>query len=470
MTYQDEMEALWRGDEGTNGQEPISENDPEADGAAVLDDVYAAVTSFIIWPNEAAARAYVLWIAATHAQPAWEHATRFVIKSPLKRCGKTRAQEVGRELVHQPLSTTNISVAALVRSIDEKDPPTLILDEADSIFGRKGKETREGAEDLRGILNSGHSRDWPYLRWDAASRQRESCPTFAMALIGGIGDMPDTIEDRAAIVSMRRRAPGESIRQFRRRERPALHQLRDRLHAWVSAHRFELENAEPELPVEDREADVWEPLVAIGDLAGGEWPRYAHDACEELCGTDDIDGGTASERLLADMQEIWTEPEDLFTTTILERLHKIDEAPWCDWYGKPLTARGLATLLRPYGVRSGNIRRGDEQAKGYTRAALADCWRRYVPPVPPSKTAEGAGHDGDGSGTDRFSGSVPVIDQGIPALRDAGTAGTEVVPKGAHSWLGDQLAAIDPADPEHGIQVARVRAAEVERRRSLERI
>ena len=221
-----------------------------------------------------------LFTAATHAQPAWEHASRLVVKSPIKRCGKTRAQEVARELVHKALPTTNISPAALARSINEDDPPTLILDEADTVWGKKDQRS-EGAEDLRGILNAGHSRGWPYVRWDAAARRQEQCPTFAMAIIGGIGDMPDTIEDRAVVLSMRRRAPGESVAQWRtRRAVPQLRGVRDRLHAWVDAEHHRLADAEPELPAEDRAADVWEPLVAIADAAGGDWPARARKACQ----------------------------------------------------------------------------------------------------------------------------------------------------------------------------------------------
>src|SRR5262249_11190158 len=62
-------------------------------GETALNAVYQAVTSYVVWPSEAAAVAFALWIAATHAQPAWHHASRFVLKSPIKRCGKTRAQE-----------------------------------------------------------------------------------------------------------------------------------------------------------------------------------------------------------------------------------------------------------------------------------------------------------------------------------------------------------------------------------------
>jgi hypothetical protein len=415
----------------------------------LLDAVHGALTRYVVFPTPAAADALTLWIAATHAQPAWEHASRFVVKSPIKRCGKTRLQEVTRELVHRPLATTNISVAALVRSLDEDDPPTLILDEADAIFGA-GKDRPESAEDLRGILNSGHSRGWPYLRWDQQRRQLEACATFAMALVGGIGSMPDTLEDRAVVVSMRRRAPGETVAPFRRRRAvPPLHELRDELHGWVVGLRDELADAEPDLPVEDRAADVWEPLVAIADAAGGDWPARARTACTTL--TEDTttpDDGTAGERLLADLHGVFGDAEALWTTTILEQLHGLEEAPWGDWYGRELTARDLARLLRPWGVSSRNVRTAEGQAKGYHRADLIDPWSRYthaaVPAVPPSheglETApdlrEPAGTD---AGTDAATTSVPPSDLRKHAVWDAGTDGTDE--------RVDHATAADPWEP-----------------------
>ena len=107
----------------------------------------------------------------------------------------------------------NISPAALVRSIGD-DPPTLLLDEADTVFGPKAADNHE---DLRGILNAGHSRNRPYIRWDIATRAPEHCPTFALAALAGIGDLPDTIADRAVRVKMRRRGPGEEVDRYRDR-------------------------------------------------------------------------------------------------------------------------------------------------------------------------------------------------------------------------------------------------------------
>jgi len=362
----------------------LDDLDAQADGAAVLADVHAAYTRYVIFPSAEAADAVTLYTAATHAQTSWEHASRLVVKSPIKRCGKTRLQEVARELVHNPLPTTNISPAALARSISEDNPPTLILDEADTVWGKKDQRS-EGAEDLRGILNAGHSRGWPYVRWDASSRKRELCPTFAMAIIGGIGDMPDTIEDRAVVLSMRRRAPGEHVTPWRtRRVVPQLRALRDRLHDWVTAQCDALAEAEPDLPAEDRAADVWEPLAAIADAAGGDWPRRARKACQALASEEDSRDGTAGERLLADLQDIFGGASFLYSATLTAALAKIEEAPWAEWRRtgmgrEPINARGLADLLRAWRIKSRNGREDGtgNVAKGYYAEDLADAWERY---------------------------------------------------------------------------------------------
>ena len=96
---------------------------------------------------------------------------------------------------------------------------------------RKQADTNE---DLRGLLNAGHQRNRPMLRWDVTTRTAEQLDTFAMAMLASIGDLPDTIMDRAVVVRMRRRAPGEHVDPYRtRRDAPPLNELRDQLADWA---------------------------------------------------------------------------------------------------------------------------------------------------------------------------------------------------------------------------------------------
>jgi hypothetical protein len=60
-------------------------------------------------------------------------------------------------------------------------------------------------------------------------------------------------------------------------------------------------------------------------------------------------------------------------------LTQIEEAPWGDLNGRPLDARRLAFLLKPYEIRPKSIRINDKTLKGYTRADFQDAWNRYLP-------------------------------------------------------------------------------------------
>lgn len=350
-------------------------------GAALLDKLRAALTRYVILPSPQAADAVTLWIAATHAQPAWAHAPRLVIRAPEKRCGKSRLLDVVEATCYEPLITINSSPAAVYRSITD-DPPTLLVDEADTIFGPKA----DGNEDLRGLLNAGHQRNRPAMRYDATRNQVESIPTFCMAALAGIGAMPDTIEDRAVVVRMRRRAPGETVAPFRhRRDRPPLRALAAAINQWLRADLSILEAAEPPMPVEDRAADTWEPLVAVADHAGAHWPERARAAVLALTAEADENTATSARlRLLMACRTAFGTDTALPTAVLLERLKADPESEWCEYGPNGLTPMKLGAMLREYDIRSSNIRfPNGTQAKGYHRADFLDAWARYCPTVEP---------------------------------------------------------------------------------------
>jgi hypothetical protein len=375
-------------------------------GARLLDELHQALTRYVVLPSPEAVDAVVLWVAATHAAPAWNCAPRLDITSPVKRCGKSRLLDIIEATCYHPLLTVNISAAALVRSIGG-DPPTLLLDEADTVFGPKAADAHE---DLRGILNAGHGRNRPYIRWDATARKMEHCATFAMAALAGIGSLPDTITDRAVVVPMRRRAPGEHVERYReRRDGEPLRVLGERLGQWVRAHLDDMGKAEPDMPVEDRAADTWEPLIATADVAGGDWPARARLAALALTAEDDTDTSLGA-RLLADLRDVFGDRDAMHGETILAALHGISEAPWGDYFGRPMNARDMAKLLKPYGVSSTDVKLDGVNRKGYRREHLHDPWSRYLPPAPEGSATSAT------SATAQVSEGAPVAGSGQQAL------------------------------------------------------
>lgn len=309
--------------------------DPEPTyGSELLDELRAHVAQFVILPSQEALDAATLWVAATHLQPAWQHAPRLAVVGPAKRCGKSRLLDVLTETVHEPMLTINTTPAAVFRSITE-EPPTLLVDEADTIFGTP--KMAEKNEEMRGLLNAGHQRNRYVTRVVGNDHTPHRFSTFAMAAMAGIGDLPDTIMDRSVVIRMRRRAEGESVKPFRsRRDIPALHDLRDRIAAWAKPLLDKAADLEPVMPVEDRAADTWEPLVIVADLAAGRWPSLARAACAQMVAAEvqAEEDHPSGARILADLRRVFVgqrEVDCLSTDELLYQLRKDPEGPWAEW-------------------------------------------------------------------------------------------------------------------------------------------
>lgn len=329
----------------------------EGTGAAagLLDEVHLALTDYVAFPSDHAAVAVVLWVAVTHAISVIEHATRLVIKSPEKRCGKSRLMELLAALAHNPLVTANISAAAMFRSIGA-DPPTLFMDEADAKFGTRLRA--EQNEELRAVLNAGFRRGAPTIRLVGSAFTPTQFPTFAMACLAGIGDLPDTIEDRAVVVNLRRRAPGETVKDFRiRRDEPRLAQLQGRLDAWVATVLPQLSSAEPVSDLTDRAADTWDGLLAVADAAGGHWPGKARAAAYALVRQHESDsaGRTVGLRLLGDIGQILNALPNgtafISSADLTTALHRLPDSQWAQ---ERMTSRRLAAAVKGYGVHPGH--------------------------------------------------------------------------------------------------------------------
>ena len=138
------------------------------------------------------------------------------------------------------------------------------------------------------------------------------------------------------------------------------------------------------------DADVWEPLLAVADAAGGEWPQRGRVSAVTLVAAVALvtalrEGGEVNlgVRLLSDLRTVFGDVDAIGTKPLLAALHAMDEAPWGDLKGKLLDDRGLASRLRKYGVKPKTLRACDDFLKGYSRTDLQDP-RGPVPPPSPA--------------------------------------------------------------------------------------
>lgn len=363
------------------------------DGAALLDEVEQFHRRFNVFPMEAAYVAVVLWDAHAHLVDCFESTPRLAFLSPEPGSGKSRALEIVETLVPNPMAAVDASAAALFRAVSGVDGqrPTILFDEIDTIFGPKAGDN----EQLRGFINAGHRRNRPMFRCvgDGANQTVQAFHSYTAVAVAGLGYLPDTIRDRSVNIRMRRRARNEQIEPYRTR----IHEqegfaLRDQLAGWAAQVTEHVMGAWPEMPdgIADRPADVWEPLLAVADAAGGDWPKRARAACTELVKASQAnDKGSLGVRLLTDLRDhVMVGVDRLPTVAILDRLNALDDAPWADLHGKPLDNRRLSKMLAEYmtadnePIASRNIKTAGSVLKGYYSTDLWDAWARYCPPPP----------------------------------------------------------------------------------------
>jgi hypothetical protein len=351
-------------------------------GAEILESLVEFITRYVIvTPTEAIAVA--LWVVHSHAIDAAEATPYLSITSAEKESGKTRLQEVLELVVRKPRPTAHISEAALFRAI-EGEKPTLLFDEVDAIFGAKARDR----EDMRALLNAGHRRGRVVLRCvgDGAKMQVKPFEVFCAKALAGIGELPETIASRSIPIRLKRKAKHETVDRFRPREARVLAEpLRAATAEWVETIDSILQNARPELPDEltDRQQDGWEPLLAIADLAGGEWPERARRAAIELANGEQTSSLSPSLVLLGAIRDAFTD-ETIASRTLIQTLAADEESPFVKWWNRDRDeperwAPGqLAKLLKPYGIKSKQRWIDEKNQRGYERSDFDDAWSRYV--------------------------------------------------------------------------------------------
>lgn len=361
---------------------------------AVGDAVEAFIRRYIALTDHQSC-ACALWCIHTHAFEAAESTPYLRVTSSSPGVGKTKLLEVFELLCANPWLTGRVTGPALVRKVGAEHP-TLLLDETDALF-TGGSASQQM---LRGVLNSGYRLGGKvaYARGSTYEELDVYCPkAFA-----GIGDLPGTIMDRSIPILMRKRTAFEPLERLRHRDVKAVAKLPRMMAARFAVMHLEaLRLARPLIPasLDDRAADVWEPLLAIADELGGDWPDRARAAAVELCAERrEADTDSISFRLLAACHEVFEAlgADRLQSSRLVEWL--LSDGEWNDVEGRRLDPRMLADTLRPLGIAPGKLRFGRQVLQGYSRHAFLGGWRMLglvdVPAVAPV---------------------APVVDESVPA-------------------------------------------------------
>lgn len=362
-------------------------------GEALLDGLVEFLESYMVLPANAA-EAIALWLVHTYLIDVADYTPYLHATSPVRECGKSTLLEVLAGLAYRGFKTDSITPAALYRKND-RHHPTLFLDEIDV------RVKMEGSEGLRGVLNSGFRRTGKHTICVGDNHEDQDFSTWGPKVLAGIGRLWDTVTSRSIPIRLARAQKSElsHLRKLRD-DRIAGECLPHRQKAmrWANDNREALRVADAVAPDElgARQCDVWRPLFAIADQAGGRWARLARDAAIALHGIPEEEGDYGL-LLLQDLKALFEKPPHppvLSSEAIIESLMAMEDRPWAEYRnGHPITKRGLAQLIGRFrakptkDIRVTDIDGKSRSVKGYEYTTLEPLFTTYLPTPSASATS-----------------------------------------------------------------------------------
>ena len=366
---------------------------PATPYATMLDNITDEVIRKHIFLSRDEAIVLTLWVAHTWCLDAADMTPYIHLRSPIPRGGKSRVIEVMKMIVARPFSSESLTAAVIARvcnvnQISGIEPPTILMDEVDDIWKRRNE--------LREIVNSGHKRGAFVHRASGRGGMRKM-PIFSPKLMAGLKQLPDTVRDRSLQFEMLRATRTERPLPLSLSERRALgettKQLRVRLQAFAENELPALFNAEPTLPEEldDRIQEAVEPLLAIADIAGGDWPEKSRTAFINIKALMAKSDNTQNDLkdLLANIREVFGPiRKAIYADVLVAKLTARDD--W-QWKSAKLTQNKLTRMLQEFRegpnappIMPRKMRLGrDVQArkppkKAYERKQFEDAWARWL--------------------------------------------------------------------------------------------
>lgn len=339
----------------------------------LLTEIFNVIKRFIICHDETACAA-TLWICMTWFINQVQVAPLAVITAPEKRCGKSQLLFLLGRLVNRPMAASNITPAALFRSIDAWQP-TLLIDEADVCMAEN--------DELKGLLNCGHTRESAFtVRVVGDDFVPKKFYVFGAKALAGIGNLADTIMDRAIKLKLRRKKSTERTERLRHAEGDLFNTLASKLARFSQDSACQVQAARPELPeaLNDRAQDNWEPLLAIADIAGNKWAELARNSALKLSNTEN-EIKSIGAQLLADIFEIFESKriERIFTKDLINYLCEDEEKIWATYNrGKRVSHHQLSKKLKEFGIEIKNIRIGISTNSGVEREYFKDAFEAYL--------------------------------------------------------------------------------------------
>jgi hypothetical protein len=336
--------------------------DEPVDAALLLQELDDQFIKYIAF-NERYRTAAVLWtpMAWVHNEIA-THSPILDIVSVDEGSGKTELMGVLGLVTPRPCTGAEFTGPNIYRTVD-RDRPTLLLDEADDAFQRRS--------DLKHIVNHGWTRGAKIPRQIRVGGELQTywfnifCPKVIGHILVPGKPLPRTIASRGICIKMWPKRPDEHVEEFMHRDDESFATLRRKFLRLANDQAQAITAIKPVFPpgFNNRTRANWKLLLAIAELAGGDWPQRARAAAEFIAGKAEGSQGSqlftafhamCAARLRADAEIVIPSEE------AVDFLKRFDPY-WANDYrgsdGHPgeITQNKLAALLRGYEITPHHI-------------------------------------------------------------------------------------------------------------------
>lgn len=348
-------------------------------GDELLNDLAAFYEKYVVLPASAAV-VLAAWVLQTWCYELFDFAAIVAVWSPEHECGKGRVLDVTEKIVRRPFRTTNTSPAVLYNVIGSGNL-TPLIDELDSI-------PDEQRAAICNILKGGYQSNGTTHRMVEKNGEQVPVefPTYCPKMIATIGldRLDKATRSRTIGIRMQRKSRSQKVSKFRRVDGTILQRKCMR---WAHDNADAIK-AVPPMDIDecatDRQEDVWEPLVAIGRVAGGDWEQRIRFAAQQMAGGgSDGASETVAHQLLAAFRTYFSEHGDrVDTKTIVAALNESGEFADAN-HGRGLTPHYVAKLLKPYGIEPRVHKTADSKtARGYSSEDCAQAFSTYLDEAP----------------------------------------------------------------------------------------
>ncbi len=355
---------------------------PDAvNGYQLVEEILSIIERVVhLTPEQTLSAAY--WVIHTYfirqkgERQAFRYSPVLLLTSPVYGCGKTVLQDLLAELSSKSKKAANISMSSVFRLLHAQQP-TLFLDEIDTYL--------QNREELVGFLNAGYDeRVGTVFRQSPKGNDWSETAEFSVwgaKCLAGIGSLVATLESRSIKIRLERKPQGHPLERVHDilAEDPDLF-----LNIRRKCLRFAVDNEDALIRqvlthsdhLSDRANDCWSGLFKLAAYVGADRNELL-EAATKLSSSSHPTKSEFEEFLQDIKPFVESYPDSRIPSSKkVEYVMSLEDRPY---RFKKFSTYDLASLLKPHGIHSIQMRPDGRNVRGYEKAELVALISRYLP-------------------------------------------------------------------------------------------